>query len=76
VWLLIEWPKGETEPTKYRLSTLPQNIAFADLVDAAKLRAKRERSGSAAPSRKRCSPSRAAAVKDGRSLAATRRARH
>ncbi len=22
-WLLIEWPKGEKEPTKYWLSTLP-----------------------------------------------------
>ena len=27
-WLLIEWPKGENEPTKYWLSTLPQDIAF------------------------------------------------
>jgi len=42
-WLLIEWPKGETEPTKYWLSTLPHNIAFADLVDAAKLRWRIER---------------------------------
>src|SRR6516225_355655 len=24
-WLLIEWPKGEKEPTKYWLSTLPKN---------------------------------------------------
>jgi hypothetical protein len=22
-WLLIEWPEGEGEPTKYWLSTLP-----------------------------------------------------
>ena len=29
-WLLIEWPKGEDEPTKYWLSTLPENIAFRD----------------------------------------------
>ena len=42
-WLLIEWPKGETEPTKYWLSTLPHNIAFADLVDTAKLRWRIER---------------------------------
>jgi SRSO17 transposase len=42
-WLLIEWPKGESEPTKYWLSTLPQNIAFADLVDFAKLRWRIER---------------------------------
>ena len=32
-WLLIEWPKGEDEPTKYWLSTLPQDIAFRRLVD-------------------------------------------
>ncbi|MGB8432876.1 MAG: IS701 family transposase [Burkholderiales bacterium] len=42
-WLLIEWPKGETEPTKYWLSTLPQNIGFARLVDLAKLRWRIER---------------------------------
>jgi SRSO17 transposase len=37
-WLLIEWPKGEKEPTKYGLSTLLQNISFQRLVDYAKLR--------------------------------------
>jgi len=42
-WLLIEWPKGESEPTKYWLSTLPQSIPFPDLVDAAKLRWRIER---------------------------------
>ena len=42
-WLLIEWPKGENEPTKYWLSTLPQNIAFRRLVDLAKLRWRIER---------------------------------
>jgi SRSO17 transposase len=26
-WLLIEWPEGEKEPTKYWLSTLPQDTA-------------------------------------------------
>ena len=31
----MEWPKGEDEPTKYWLSTLPKNITFRDLVDAA-----------------------------------------
>src|SRR6267143_2024657 len=25
-WLLIEWPEGEAEPTKYWLSTLPENV--------------------------------------------------
>jgi SRSO17 transposase len=42
-WLLIEWPEGEKEPTKYWLSTLPQNIGFARLVDRAKLRWRIER---------------------------------
>ena len=42
-WLLIEWPEGEKEPTKYWLSTLPNSITFRDLVDAAKLRWRIER---------------------------------
>jgi SRSO17 transposase len=42
-WLLIEWPEGEKEPTKYWLSTLPRNITLHDLVDAAKLRWRIER---------------------------------
>jgi SRSO17 transposase len=42
-WLLIEWPKGETEPSKYWLSTLPANISFRGLVDFAKLRWRIER---------------------------------
>ncbi len=42
-WLLIEWPKGDKEPTKYWLSTLPENIAFERLVDLAKLRWRIER---------------------------------
>jgi len=42
-WLLIEWPEGEDAPTKYWLSTLPRNITFRDLVDAAKLRWRIER---------------------------------
>ena len=37
-WLLIEWPKDEKEPTKYWLSTLPEDISFRRLVDYAKLR--------------------------------------
>jgi SRSO17 transposase len=37
-WLLVEWPKEEKEPTKYWLSTLPEDIDFAKLVDTAKLR--------------------------------------
>ncbi|MCK1710267.1 MULTISPECIES: IS701 family transposase [unclassified Bradyrhizobium] len=42
-WLLIEWPKDETEPTKYFLSTLPADIAFHRLVYFAKLRWRIER---------------------------------
>jgi len=42
-WLLIEWPKGNDEPTKYWLSTLPQDITFPALVDFAKLRWRIER---------------------------------
>src|SRR5438876_7739162 len=42
-WLLIEWPKGEKEPTKYWLSSLPPDIDFARLVDLAKLRWRIER---------------------------------
>jgi SRSO17 transposase len=42
-WLLIEWPDGEAEPTKYWLSTLPQEINFRRLVDRAKLRWRIER---------------------------------
>ena len=42
-WLLIEWPKGEDEPTKYWLSTLPQDITFRALVDTTKLRWRIER---------------------------------
>ena len=42
-WLLIEWPEGEAEPTKYWLSTLSANINFRKLVDLAKLRWRIER---------------------------------
>ena len=42
-WLLIEWPEGEKEPTKYWLSTLRPNISFAHLVSRAKLRWRIER---------------------------------
>jgi SRSO17 transposase len=37
-WLLIEWPEGEAEPTKYWLSTLPADIGFPRLVEVTKLR--------------------------------------
>jgi SRSO17 transposase len=37
-WLLIEWPRGEAEPTKYWLSTLPENTKLKALVKMAKHR--------------------------------------
>lgn len=37
-WLLIEWPKGDTEPTKYWLSTLPVQTRLTALVRLAKHR--------------------------------------
>jgi len=37
-WLLIEWPRGETEPTKCWMSTLPQNTKLKALTKMAKHR--------------------------------------
>jgi SRSO17 transposase len=37
-WLLIEWPRGEKEPTKYWISTLPLTTQLKDLVKMAKHR--------------------------------------
>jgi hypothetical protein len=37
-WLLIEWPKNESEPTKYWLSTLPDRTSLKSLVKIAKHR--------------------------------------
>jgi SRSO17 transposase len=37
-WLLIEWPRGESEPTKYWLSTLPEKTSLRSLVKMAKHR--------------------------------------
>jgi SRSO17 transposase len=42
-WLLIEWLQDETEPTKYWLATLPEEISFEGLVDLVKLRWRIER---------------------------------
>ena len=42
-WLLIEWPEDEAEPTKYWLSSLPEDIPCAELVDLTKLRWRIER---------------------------------
>ena len=42
-WLLIEWPKGEPEPAKYWLSTLPTKMSRPALVNITKLRWRIER---------------------------------
>src|SRR5215212_2718268 len=42
-WLLIEWPPEEKEPTKYWLSTLPEDLVFERFVNLAKLRWRIER---------------------------------
>jgi SRSO17 transposase len=36
--LLIEWPTGESEPTKYWLATVPAEVALVELVHLAKHR--------------------------------------
>jgi SRSO17 transposase len=42
-WLIVEWPQGEPAPTKYWLSTLPEDIPLEALVDTVKLRWRIER---------------------------------
>jgi SRSO17 transposase len=42
-WLLIEWPPGEAEPSKYYLSTLPLDTPLNDLVAMAHRRWRIER---------------------------------
>jgi len=37
-WLIVEWPTGEAEPTKYFFSNLPANTALVQLVRTAKSR--------------------------------------
>jgi len=37
-WLLIEWPRGEKEPTKYWVSTLPPTTKLKALIKMAKHR--------------------------------------
>ena len=37
-WLLIEWPRGEAEPTKYWVSTLPPTTKLKALIKMAKQR--------------------------------------
>jgi SRSO17 transposase len=42
-WLLMEWPDGEAEPTKFWLSTVPEDVDLAELVSLAKIRWRIER---------------------------------
>jgi SRSO17 transposase len=42
-WLLIEWPKDETDPTKYWLSSVPEDVSLERLVRLAKIRWRIER---------------------------------
>lgn len=42
-WLVIEWPRGDAEPLRYWLSTLPEATTFTALVDTIKGRWRIER---------------------------------
>lgn len=42
-WLLVEWPAGQKEPTKYWLSTMPVQTPLTTLVRTVKLRWRIER---------------------------------
>lgn len=42
-WVLIEWPAGEEEPTKYWLSSVPEDIDLTEIVSLAKIRWRIER---------------------------------
>lgn len=42
-WLLIEWPEGEAEPTKYFLTTAPDDATLEQMVFVAKMRWRIER---------------------------------
>jgi SRSO17 transposase len=37
-WLIIEWPEGEPQPTKYFLSNLPADTSFKTLINTLKMR--------------------------------------
>jgi SRSO17 transposase len=42
-WLVIEWPSGDPEPTRYWLSTVPEDVDLAEIVALAKIRWRIER---------------------------------
>jgi SRSO17 transposase len=43
VWLVIEWPEGESKPTKFFLTTLPRRMSKKQIVRTIKERWKTER---------------------------------
>ena len=42
-WLLVEWPKGEKEPTKFWLSNLPAEMPLERMIDITMMRWRIER---------------------------------
>ena len=42
-WLLIEWPEGEDEPTKFWLSTLAEKMQLERMIDITMMRWRIER---------------------------------
>lgn len=42
-WLLVEWPEGEVEPTKYFLTTAPEDATLEQMVFVTKMRWRIER---------------------------------
>ena len=42
-WLLVEWPEGEAEPTKYFLTTAPEDATLEQMVFVTKMRWRIER---------------------------------
>ena len=42
-WLLMEWPLAEKEPSRFWLSTVPEDVALEELVRLAKIRWRIER---------------------------------
>lgn len=42
-WLIVEWPKDEKEPTKFWLSTLPEDSEFTRMIDITMMRWRIER---------------------------------
>jgi SRSO17 transposase len=42
-WLLVEWPEDAPEPARYWLSTLPEDMALAAMVDRTQMRWRIER---------------------------------